>query len=374
MSSSVPTSTFKERGTEAFMLERIPVKCIASNVRPANLAPETLHIQSGSGQIGHEGDLILVRAITDGGSTQHLENRWGRDERIYQGDVFIGVLANRHSGTSESGDIPKAGLKLSQDTELHLLSVGGVVGVASWVPSWKKSSPMRLQPLGLLSSDRRTALNLEQLCGGSDSQLRSSAPIVLVCGSSAEVGKTTVTSKLIKAISESGTRVAGIKIAGTGRLRDILHFRDAGASPWMDFVDAGLATTYTDARRYKKAIYGLLNAVNLRQPNLIIAEAGGDPIEANIPTFMQDAAIRTHLAAVVVVPGDVMAAYGTVSYLQSQGLTLPTYISSPKQRNEFTSNKRLRGLLPEATVFDPANDQEIRRIVENIMADSQEKS
>ena len=167
-------------------------------------------------------------------------------------------------------------------------------------------------------------------------------------------------------MSNLDKRVAAIKIAGTGRMKDILQFRDAGADCWMDFVDVGLATTYTEAPIYRKAIYGLLNNVNSNKPDFIVAEAGGDLVEANVPSFISDASISKAISAIVIVPADIMAAIGAHSYLVKRGAKVPSFVSLPKMRNEYTSAMRLRKYLPMARVFDPLNAQSVKEVVNSI--------
>ncbi len=258
--------------SEAFRsreIDGIPVKCIASNIRPP-VDWSSMNVAPG---IGHEGNLVVVEVASDKGSTMHVENSFGRDERMHKGDIFVGVLANRYSGTSESGGVPPQGLVINPDHELNLLSTAGVVGKIEAIPPGKFPKALDLKPLGLVSQQGKP-VTLEDLCGSWHETLQPSSPIVVVTGTSAEVGKTTTSSALIRALKAEGIRVAGTKFAGTGRMRDILSMRDAGAHPWLDFPDVGLATTYTSPDRFTRAICTLFNYINTGSPDIIIAEAG----------------------------------------------------------------------------------------------------
>jgi hypothetical protein len=81
-----------------------PITCIASNFRKPDFDWSKTKLISG---IGEEGDVVLLKVLQDEGSTIRVENYYGRDVRIYSGDYFIGILGNRHTGTSEYGEIPK---------------------------------------------------------------------------------------------------------------------------------------------------------------------------------------------------------------------------------------------------------------------------
>lgn len=334
------------------------VKCIASNIRrPHQEWNIGLRLVRG---VGKEGDLVVVEALSEFGSTIHVENQVGRDERIHQGDKLVGVLANRFSGTSESGVVPSGGIKLYEDSVVHLLSTGGVIGINTGIPQRMRQEPFRLRPLGILQKDDDKQLNLAEMCGPWHESLYQSAPIVLVCGTSAEVGKTTTAAALIRALSKEGLQTAGVKIAGTGRMRDVLALRDAGALPWLDFPDVGLATTYTGSERFIKATYTLFNHANAARPNIIVAEAGGDPIEANIPTFLNDKAIMRCVASIVIVAGDVMGMMGSIDYFRRYTSTAPFFLVDPKDRNFITTRERVRQELPGVPIFNSLRFDEVQ--------------
>lgn len=350
------------RGIE---IEGISVKCISSNIRRPNIQWDALRLVSG---IGREGSLVLVQAMSNSGSTTHVENQQGRDEKIYQGDNFIGVLANRHSGTSESGDVPSGGIEITSNTEVHLLSTGGVIGINTGIPPRMRQEPFRLRSIGLLASSDGEPLDLAKLCGPYHETVEQSAPIIMVCGTSAEVGKTTTSASLIKAFSGEGMRVGGTKFSGTGRMRDIMSLRDAGAMPWIDFPDVGLATTYTTPKRFTPAIYTLFNYVNAGHPDIIIAEAGGDPIEANVPTFLENRTIMQYVKACVIVAGDVMGMMGTVAYLRQYAPDMPLFVTDPKDRNPVSTRERVRHELGNIPIFNSLNSSEVSGISQQIKA------
>lgn len=345
-------------------VEGISVKCISSNIRRPGISWNSLRLVAGKGM---EGNIVLVEALTNTGSTTHVENQQGRDERIYQGDKFIGVLANRHSGTSESGDVPAGGMDIHDKTELHLLSTGGIVGVNTGIPARMRQEPLRLKPLGLVVENNGKPLDLMDLCGPQHETLHPSAPIIIVCGTSAEVGKTTTSTGSIKALSREDLQVGGTKFSGTGRMRDILSLRDAGAMPWLDFPDVGLATTYTSAERFTRGIYTLFNHINLGKPDIIIAEAGGDPIEANVPTFLKDYNIMQYVKAFVIVAGDVMGMMGAISYLRQYAPTTQVFLTDPIGRNPVSTRDRVRHELPGISIFNSLNPVEVSSIAQQIL-------
>lgn len=359
-----PTPKIPDRLTgNRVEIQGVEIKLVSSNIRRPDLPWESLDLKPG---IGNEGNLVVVEAMTNDGFRTAVENQNGREEQVYEGDRFIGVLANRHSGTSESGDIPSDGIDIREGTELHLLSSGGVIGIKSGMPFRAGKEPMLLKPLGLVIQDGKP-LDLVELCGPHHEKLNLSAPIIMVCGTSAEVGKTTTSVGIIKALKKAGFKVAGTKFSGTGRMRDILSLRDAGALPWIDFPDVGLATTYTGPQRYTKGIYTLFNYINEGKPDIIIAEAGGDPIEANIPTFLSNQLLMRNVKAIVIVAGDVMGMMGTVDYLKQFEFDIPLFLTDPKDRNIFATRERVRQFLPNIPIFNSLNPEETRKAVERML-------
>ena len=331
----------------------VPIKCISSNIRQADIAWDSYEIIPG---IGKEGNLVVVEALSDNGFRTEIEDQTGKNIHISKGDTFIAVLASRHSGTSESGDVPIEGISIKKGIELHLLSAGGIVGIKSGVPAGHKE-PMRLACLGLVAKNNKM---IDLISLRSDAhQLKSSAPIVLVCGTSAEVGKTTTATSLIRALADQGLNVAAAKISGTGRMRDILALREAGASMVLDFPEVGLATTYTSAERYIPAIHNLFYYLNNARPDIIIAEAGGDIIEANIPTLLKNQQLMQHIKALCLVSGDVLGMMGAVTYLKQYVEEIPIYLTDPKGRNPVTTRARVAHELPNYTCFGPLNSTDV---------------
>jgi hypothetical protein len=66
---------------------------------------------------------------------------------------------------------------------------------------------------------------------------------IIVVGSSMDSGKTTACASLIHGLAASGRSVGAAKLTGTASARDFGAFRDAGAAPVVDFLDAGWIST-----------------------------------------------------------------------------------------------------------------------------------
>jgi hypothetical protein len=340
----------------------IAVKCVASNIRHLNTPWQSCKIVEGK---GYEGNVVLVEVTQAIGYRTIIEDQYGVDQQLYVGDKFIAVLANRHSGTSESGGIPPEGIALREGSQLHLLSASGVVGIKSGMPVGAQE-PITLTCLGLVAKDSGP-IDIKSLYNKQLSSLPKTAPIILVCGTSAEIGKTTTASRLVRSLVQQGHHVAGTKLTGTGRMRDIRSLRDAGANPALDFPEAGLATTYTSPERFLESTYTLFGYLNREQPEIIVTEAGGDIIEANVPTLLAHKEIMQHVKAIVLVAGDVMGMIGAVSYIRALQEHIPIYLVDPKGRNPVTTRERVAHELPDFSIFNAFNNKEVNTVTQQIM-------
>ncbi len=319
------------------------VKVVASNVRaltPAMLGACTIAPHPDAA----EGAVVVVEAVSREGSIRSVENQAGREVALYQGDRFVGVLANRRSSTSEYGHVP-APCAPGALPELDLLSHGGVIGQGLSIPPCRAACGFtKVKVLGALMHGGR-AVFLRDLCSAPVAPRPAPAvPTILVCGSAAEVGKTTACTALIRALKRHGLSVGGAKLTGTGRLRDILGMRDAGADHVLDFPSVGLATTYTAPAAVLDAARAILSDLDSRGCDIVVAELGGDIIEACADHLLLDSALAKRTHAIVHVAGDVIGIIGAAELYRRAGLADRVHPTIPKDRNPLGTTERLRAL------------------------------
>lgn len=337
----------------------LQVKAVASNVRALDRA-RLQACSIDSDWPAAEGVVLLLQTLADAGSIRSLESQQGREVALYRGDRFVGVLAHRRSSTSEYGDVPPSG-EPGVSRELDLLSHGGVVGRGLSMPPARAASGFtRVRVLGALAQQGR-ALSLRELCGDPPRRRPEAAaqqravPTLLVCGSAAEVGKTTTCAALIRALKRRGLVVGAAKLTGTGRLRDILAMRDAGADHALDFPELGLATTYAAAPLVLQAARELLGRLDSSGCQVVVAELGGDIIEANADALLADPQIAGRCRAIVHVAGDVLGILGAAELYRRFGLQQSIQPTLPKGRNPLGTLERLRGFGWDALdALDPA--------------------
>ncbi|CDQ10470.1 conserved protein of unknown function [Acidithiobacillus ferrivorans] len=288
-----------------------------------------------------EGDVLLFEVLHDSGSVATVEDQNGRDVSLYHGDLFLGVLGNRRSGTSEYGIIPND-LVITSKTQLDLLSVGGVVGIGQNVPDFRHTRQfLKVRPVAFIQS-QGDIVNTIKLYFRAPPCPVSIAPTIFVGGTSAEVGKTTTCINLIQSLSRAGLKVGAVKLTGTGRLRDSFAMKDAGALNIADFPSNGLPTTYTGTNIVVDTAAYLLHSASYGA-DLVIAELGGDLLEANVPEILQDSRIRSAPIAFVQVVADIIGAIGSLVILEEVSLSENIHIALPKGKNHLASRERLLG-------------------------------
>ena len=344
--------------------------CITSSTRSLRLSNEAIGWTAGVADVGS----VVVGKIVSIGAYEYLESRQlGEHVRISKGDLIAGVMGNRYSNTYMYGGVPESGIEVPRVEPLEFLSSGGIIGECSAYPS-DPGSPTRVHILGVATQGER---QLKLSPRFSDNQLRISSPLILIAGTSANVGKTKFAFKLIHFIARELERpVAATKLAGTGDFGDLLSFGHAGAKQTLDFVEAGLATTYGDyAERVVSVAKGVLNELSRRQQSdIIIAELGGDICEANIPALLADSEIRRATQALILVPSDIFAASGALAYLEREGykdLLSKTYIGQPIKNSKANQGRAWK--IIDRHLYDCEEEKDLANLVEKILGWSIEK-
>ena len=92
-------------------------------------------------------------------------------------------------------------------------------------------------------------------------------------------GKTMSGRLIVRLLKQMGLRVAGAKLTGAARYRDVLSYADAGADAIFDFVDVGLPSTVCDPGFFRSALEDLLARIATARPDVVVAEAGASPLE-----------------------------------------------------------------------------------------------
>ncbi|MGH2984616.1 MAG: hypothetical protein ACRDK5_10260 [Solirubrobacterales bacterium] len=256
------------------------------------------------------GDFVVCEMLGSGPDSYRVETPSGAYEEINPGDRIIGALGARAATLEAVGDWRAVGEDLILDT----LTAAGVLGrcTSAAIP------PPPMTEVRYLGHAVR---------GGKACTMRGSlepapvrkleAPVVLIIGTSMDAGKTVTAAAIVRELADMGRRVAGAKLTGVGRYRDILAMREAGAQYIADFVDAGLPSTVVPREEFESALLLLCSKLAASEPDVVVAEAGASPLEP----YNGDAAMRLlaeNVRATVLCASDPYAVVGVMSAFETR--------------------------------------------------------
>ena len=264
------------------------------------------------------GDVVVVRALTDSATYNMLELPSGRLAKINPGDLLIGVLGCRRALKGFVGDVPET---IKAGDRLHLLNMGGVIGYCTGHHS-SLSDAISVEVIGLVSDGAGRVQNIADAALPLQTKLGTTAPIVMIAGTSMNSGKTYAATELIKQATRAGLRVAAAKLSGVACLRDTLNMADHGAIVTASFLDCGLPSTVgaVDLAPVAKAIIGRLNQDS---PDLIVLELGDGILGGySVESLFDDVELREAMSALVFCASDYVGAWGGIELLRRRGIEI----------------------------------------------------
>lgn len=263
------------------------------------------------------GDVVVVRALSESVTYGNLELPTGRLAKIYRNDVIFGVLGRRRALKGFFGDVPNTA---TAGDRLHLLNMGGVIGVCSGHHS-SLSDAIEVEVLGFAIDETTGRIrNIADAALAPSKVLNKTAPIVLIGGTCMNSGKTVAATEIIKQAHHSGMRVAGAKMSGVACLRDTLNMFDCGAELTASFLDCGLPSTVgiDDLAPIAKAI---LNKLNESEPDLIVVELGDGIVGGySVDSILQDPEIKAATGSFVFCASDYVGVVGGIEVLKKFGV------------------------------------------------------
>jgi hypothetical protein len=309
------------RAAWAFATRRVPVDA-AGLLLPLVGKPET-------------GDLIL--AVVDFiGQHTGLQLPSGRRMQMFPGDEIVVAYGNRYASNQFESEVP------GTFGPCHL-SAGG--GIASRVTSWhtRMRSPTQITPIGLLGNDQGQRINLRDYALPTLTRTGSHPPTTIaVVGTGMDSGKTHSCAHLVRGLITAGLRVAYIKITGTGAGGDTWLLKDAGASPVLDFTDAGMSTTYlAPISQIESALVSLLAHASNEGVDAVVVEIADGVLQIETSALLKSNVFASLVGGLMMASQDSMGASAGVHWLKENAsppvLGLCGLISaSPLQAREAT--------------------------------------
>jgi hypothetical protein len=243
----------------------------ASTTRIAGF-PEQLELEPLPRGDWATGDYVAAEILDGPGLPYLVESPSGRMVESSAGDVLVGALGRRAATLEVVGDWREVG----EDLRMQPMTAAGVLGrITSQALSIGPLPPLEYRGHVLREGRRCAMADFARAPGDAGTQ----APVVLIIGTSMDAGKTVAAKAIVRALKDLGLRVAGAKLTGVARYRDILAMSDAGADVIADFVDGGLPSTVADEHEYTRALGIVLAKLAAARPDVIVAEAGASPLE-----------------------------------------------------------------------------------------------
>jgi len=226
------------------------------------------------------GDLVLAEIVRLGRHCR-IELGNGRRAQLFPGDRVILCYGNHYAPDQFEAYVPK---------DLGPCQMVARSGIAA--RQHCKHSPIReateILPLGLLGDECGRPLNLADWSLPARDLGR--APLTLaVLGTSANAGKTTTATHLIRGLRQAGLQVGAAKITGTDAGGDVWLMQDSGAYPVLDFTDAGFASTFNLPPQVLKQITATLCGY--------LAESGAEVIILEVTDGLLQTETATLLAS-----------------------------------------------------------------------------
>lgn len=293
--------------------------------------------------IGKEGDFVLCKTI----SPKNIMNKKGEIINTIPGTHFIGVLGNRESSIHASGVVPAEGIRISGETILSFLGgSSGIIGQCISSPSkdntYEGQVAENIICVGLLASSSEI-INISKFAIKSLTS-KLNTPIILIGGTAADVGKTTLCKGIISNLTKKhNLKVCAIKATGSGGLIDSIEHKNSGAKFTFDLVDSGMVSTYTSSEIFKSRILSIFYKCEEIKPDLIVCELGGDFIWANNLSLLELIPIRENIKSFYIICSDALAAIGSIAVLEEIHFErqFPIYLTSSPFKNFSSFAQRL---------------------------------
>lgn len=281
------------------------------------------------------GDLVLARVDALGHHTA-LQMPDGRRRHLFVGDEIVVAYGNRYAPNQIEAVVPKS------LGPCQLVAGGGVAGKAlSWHPNLSKG-PTQISPVGLIAGANGEPVNLRHHSLPDIDRLPVPLPpTIAVVGTAMDSGKTQTAAYLVKGLTQAGLRVGFSKVTGTGAGGDTGLLKDAGATPVLDFTDAGLVSTYlASPAEIERIFVTLMGHLTEAKVDAIVLELADGILQGETAVLLGTTVFREAVAGIVFTACDAMGAVAGHHWLESRKLPLialsGVLTAAPLQRTEAT--------------------------------------
>jgi hypothetical protein len=316
---------------------------ILTRQRLDHLFRQALEVRSEPELTVRVGDVVLFRVL-ESGPFPDMETIWGGRVDVHPGRMYIGVVCERNSTKYFAASFSEKRCSYNQPVLQWVAQSGGIGYCTGCSPTLFEQTgygrPSDVEVVGILYDRSREAylntLSISGLDGSAPSPRAEIPPVLLVLGTSTDVGKTTVACRVLQELSKEIGCVA-LKASGTEWIQDTLQHTGSGAAWGMNFGFVGLPTTYSiEAGIYKRAMTTLYRYVNdpscipslkrppiardrpWTRPDMVLIEHGGDILGASVPVFLDDDYLTESIRMILVCSESALAMLGALGEISAR--------------------------------------------------------
>jgi hypothetical protein len=144
---------------------------------------------------------------------------------------------------------------------------------------------------------------------------------VLVVGTGMNTGKTTVTRKILRALTTDGVRVAGCKLTGSASPRDLHEMRASGAVFATDFSEYGFPSTYGEPLGELIRLMDVMtDACGRAGAELAVIEIADGFLQPETQMLLKSEELRRRVRGVVVAGACASSLLFATEFVQNAGL------------------------------------------------------
>ena len=280
------------------------------------------------------GSIVAVKVISVNQNYNKLELSSGRNVELSEGDIVIGVLGNRLASTGMCGYVPE---ELNKFDKINLLNLGGVIGLSK-DHNVLLGSATECELLGSVSDTSGKLLNLKDFITIDKDTSDINKPLVAVLGTGIDSGKTTVTSFLIKSLSNYIEKISACKLAGTASQKDLYSYEDSGANSVFDFVDYGLPSTcLINQEQVIESSVSIVNKASTDNDIVFIELGDGYHGQYGTKEIIENKEISKNIKIIVICAYDVSGAVNILENLNDFGFKDSLIIISGPVTNNVTA-------------------------------------
>ena len=297
------------------------------------------------------GDIALFK-VTRIGLHTRIINLSNQKLRIYAGDVFVGVFGNRYATDALEAEVDNV-------RNLSLLTTAGMVGTVKSKHA-SINRPTQVAFLGYMTNSQNR-INTKNIAFTKsrikDQLIEEAVNLIVVIGSGMNSGKTTFCRKLIKSLTQKGTKVAACKLTGSISPRDIDEMVSASAVHVTDFSDYGFPSTYKCEREELMDLFKtMLDDLAKLKPDVIIMEVADGILQRETKMILNEPIFKKLTRGIIVTADSAPSALYTVEYLERLGYKIfcvsGSITSSPLYTKEFKEHRTIPVISSEARTIE----------------------